>query len=150
MYPLKSFSNQWSSILPYISSLMILCIHPFLLYLNFFTLNTCKLWHQFKFILELIFKVLYLTLGVDISTIFSFSFPLAAFWPIGRRNKEGDDGLHSLFVGVLGLEDDEYAPEVEFFVLFVEGFDESASQLGSSLNNLHALFNVNFSCYSWW
>jgi hypothetical protein len=56
--------------------------------------------------------------------------------------------LYSL-VGVGGLEDDEYAPEVEFVVLFSEGSDESARYLGSSFNNLHAFSNLKFSCPSW-
>jgi len=42
-----------------------------------------------------------------------------------------------LLVGVGGLEDDKYAKEVEFFVLFVDGSDTHASHFGSSFNNLH-------------
>lgn len=56
----------------------------------------------------------------------------------------GDTGLYSQLVGVNGLEDEEYAPETEFFVIFVEAFDELASHLGSYFNSLHATSNVKF------
>jgi len=53
--------------------------------------------------------------------------------------------LYSL-VGVGGLEDAEYAPEAEFFVLFADGSNtQPASHFGSSLNNFHAFSNVNCS-----
>jgi hypothetical protein len=69
---------------------------------------------------------------------------LAAFGPIGRCNKVGDGGLYSLLVGVSGLEDDEYAPEVELFVHFAKDSVKPTSHLGSSFNNLHASSNVKF------
>lgn len=73
---------------------------------------------------------------------FSFSFLLAAFWSICRRNKKGD-GLDSWIVNVWELEDAEYTPEAKFFILFAEDSDEHANLLGSSFNNFHTLSNIN-------
>ena len=56
--------------------------------------------------------------------------------------------MYSL-VGVGGLEDVEYSPEAEFFVLFAEGSGKHAPHLGSSFNNLHAFSNGKGSCMSW-
>lgn len=84
-----------------------LYIDTFSLYLGFFTLNTCKsrakIWMSSS-------EAFNLTLGVDISTNFSFSFLLAVFWPIGRRNKVRDGRLYSQLIAIDGLEGDEYAP----------------------------------------
>lgn len=89
-----------------------------------------------------------------------FSYPLVVsgcfsqMWPINDKYHMIDNNMCCIQYDWLYNEHqefvlEEYAHEVELFILFVEAFDEPEIHLGSSFNNLYGVLNINFSPSSW-